>query len=286
MQEIAPHIFIETAFPGLTVGAICTAHGPILIDTPFRQEDIRTWRAALQNLSSGTNRLLVNLDAHIDRTLGARGMDCTIIGHEKLAEVFRSRPVTFKAQPAGTGSEWELFEGISGTRWLPPDISFTEKIVIRWDDNPLILEQCPGPSIGAVWADLPDQGVLFLGDMVVSEQPPFLAGADIPLWIAKLQSLLQPNFQNYLLVSGRSGLIHQDHVYCQLEYLEKVHKMLNNLAEAGASEAETATLVKDLLVGFITSKEREVQFSNRLRWGLRHYYIRHYLPTLEESLEE
>jgi len=27
MQEIAPHIFIETAYPGVTLGAIVVAHG-------------------------------------------------------------------------------------------------------------------------------------------------------------------------------------------------------------------------------------------------------------------
>jgi hypothetical protein len=38
------------------------------------------------------NAVLINLDAHPDRTLGVRAMDCTVIAHEKTAQAFRNRP--------------------------------------------------------------------------------------------------------------------------------------------------------------------------------------------------
>ena len=72
MQELAPHVYIETGYAGVTLGAINWAHGLILIDAPFRAEDTRSWRSNLLNLGGGVDRLLVNLDAHFDRTLGAR----------------------------------------------------------------------------------------------------------------------------------------------------------------------------------------------------------------------
>jgi len=93
MQEIAPQIFIETGFPGVTLGAINWSHGLVLIDSPFRLEDTRFWRSTLQTLGGGVDRLLVNLDAHFDRTLGARAMECTIVGHEKMAQVNEERNV-------------------------------------------------------------------------------------------------------------------------------------------------------------------------------------------------
>ena len=98
MQEIAPHVYIEPGYAGVTLGAINWPHGLILLDSPFRQEDTRSWRSALLNLGSGAERMLVNLDAHFDRTLGTRAMDCTVVGHEKMAQAFRNRPVTFKTQ--------------------------------------------------------------------------------------------------------------------------------------------------------------------------------------------
>ncbi len=183
MQELAHQVFIETTYAGVTLGAINWSHGLILIDAPFRAEDARSWRSALLSLSGGVDRMLINLDAHFDRTLGARTMECTVIGHEKVAEVFRTRPTTFKTQGSETGAEWELYNGLGSIRWLPPDITFSEGMVIHWDESPLRLEQHQGPSIGAIWAVLPDQHIVFVGDTVVPDQPPFLASADLPAWI-------------------------------------------------------------------------------------------------------
>lgn len=287
MQEIAENVFIETSFPGLTVGVIDAAHGPVLIDTPFRPEDIRAWRAAIQNLGGGVNRLLVNLDAHADRTLGVRAMDCTVVGHEAMSEIFRSRPMTFKAQPAGAGSEWELYEGLGSTRWAPPDITFSDELILYWDSFPIILKECPGPSIGSIWADLPEQQVLFLGDLVVRDQPPFLAMADIPSWIMSLSQLLSPQYKKYqFIVSSRGGLVSREHTERQKKFLEKVQTLLSTLAESQVGEEEVELVVPELMQFYSSSVAREDHLRNRLRWGLRHYYKRHYLQAGSEPLEE
>jgi hypothetical protein len=119
MQAIAKDVYIEDGYSGVTLGAIPLAHGLIQVDAPPSPEDGRAWRAALLNMGGGSERLLVNLDAHPDRTLGARAMDCTIVAHEKTAQVFRSRPNTFKAQGEETGADWESIAGLGNIRWRP-----------------------------------------------------------------------------------------------------------------------------------------------------------------------
>ena len=139
MHEIAPHIYFETSYAGVTLGAINWPHGLILLDSPFRAEDARSWRSALINLGGGVDRLLIQLDAHPDRTLGARSMDCTILGHDKMAGVFRNRPMTFKSQSGVSGADWESYNGLGTIRWAPPDITFTERMEIHWNEAPLVL---------------------------------------------------------------------------------------------------------------------------------------------------
>ncbi len=112
MQTIATDVYIENGYPGATLGVINLPHGLVQVDAPPSPEDGRAWRAALMNLGGGSERLLVNLDAHPDRTLGARAMDCTIVAQEKTAHVFRTRPTTFKAQGEETGSDWESIPGL------------------------------------------------------------------------------------------------------------------------------------------------------------------------------
>ena len=278
MQELAPHIFIETAYPGVTLGAINWTHGLILIDSPFRAEDTRSWRSSLLNLGGGVDRLLINLDAHIDRTLGARNMDCTVVGHEKMALVFRNRPVTFKAQGNDTGSEWEQYNGLGSIRWAAPEITFSDRLSIHWDDRPLVLEYHPGPATGSIWVVLPESRIILLGDAIVADQPPFLASADIPVWIETLQVLLTLEYRDYLLVSGRGGPLAQQQVRAQIALLEKIHKQVEDLAGQNAAPEETARLVPGLLSGLRFPPDRAGQYSQRLRYGLHQYYVRHYQP--------
>ena len=70
MQEISTNVFIETNYEGVTLGALKWPHGLILIDAPFRQEDIRSWRSSLLNMAGSGNHLLINMDSHPDRLMG------------------------------------------------------------------------------------------------------------------------------------------------------------------------------------------------------------------------
>ena len=285
MQELAHHVYIETTYAGVTLGAINCSHGLILIDAPFRQEDARSWRSAQLNLGGGIDRLLVNLDAHFDRTLGVRAMECTVVGHDKVAEIFRKRPTTFKTSGTETGAEWELYNGLGSIRWVPPEITFTNRLLIHWNESPLTLEHHPGPSTGAIWAIMPDQRVAFVGDALMPEQPPFLASADLPAWIRALQPLLTPEYQDYLLVSGRDGLVAYQQIRRQIHYLEKVLGMLENLASKKAPASGTDKLIPRLLEDFDIPPQREIQYRQRLQYGLYHYFIRHFQHAEEDNAE-
>jgi glyoxylase-like metal-dependent hydrolase (beta-lactamase superfamily II) len=286
MQEIASNIFIETGYPGVTLGAVVSVHGLTLLDAPFRIEDVRSWRAALSNLMGSGDRMLVNLDAHHDRTLGARAMECTIIGHENMAQVFRTRSAMFKAQNAETGAEWETYAGLGSIRWAPPDITFSQRMQIYGEGGvSMLLEHCPGPSSGAIWVVLPEAGVVFVGDAVVIDQPPFLATADISAWVELLQRLLGEPYQNMLLVSGRGGLVARSQVQAQLLWLQKVRKMVAEFAERKQPAEVVMGLADELLQDFEAADGRLEQFRNRLRWGVYQYYLRKYRPSSVEVEE-
>ena len=285
MQEILPQIYIETGYPGVTLGAINWIHGLVLIDAPFRQEDIRSWRSALLNLGGGVDRLLVNLDSHLDRTLGVRLMDCTVVGHEQIAQVYRSRPLTFKAQPSDSGAEWELYENLGSVRWAPPEITFTDQLHINWDPSPLVLEHHPGCCPAAIWAILPEHGAIFIGDAVTSGQPPFLSLADIPTWLATLDTLIT-KYANFIFISGRGGVIRSDQVRQQIKWLQKVDQSLEKLAQKGARPEDTFSLVSKLIGELPSDRELANLYERRLASGLALYYMRHYGGNLSEIADE
>ncbi len=277
MEEIAPGIYVEDAYTGVTLGALLLSHGTILIDAPLRSEDARSWRNALNNLGSTGNRILVNLDAHPDRTLGARALESTIIAHQKTAQVFRSRPSVFKGQNAESGSEWETYDDAVGMRWATPDITFTQRISLHWGPPDVILEHRPGPAQGAIWAIVPESSVIFVGDAVLAHQPPFLANADIPVWLESLDLLLA-SYRDYQIVSGRNGVVKIEAVRAQHQALKNILKGMEKLSKRNAPSDATENLIPSLMSGIEYSPAIEEQYIQRLRHGLAQYYARRYRP--------
>lgn len=286
MEELAKNVYIEDKYMGVTVGVISQPRGLIQIDAPPSPEDGRSWRASLMGMGNGPERVLINLDAHPDRTLGVRAMDCTVIAHEKTAQAFRNRPNTFKAQGDETGSNWEGIPGLGSVRWAPPEISFVDQMSLYWSDTPILLESHPGPTSGAIWVILPDEKIIFIGDAVVKGQPPFLAYADLPAWIETLNALLDPKFKGFTIVSSRSGIVNQQVVRQQLALLKKIHDRLEKLGSKKPAIGVTDKLADQILKDFRAPAERKKQYLHRLRYGLNHYYMRHYHPSNRHSLDE
>lgn len=274
MQEITNNIFIEDQFHGVTLGVIVTPRGLIQIDAPPSPEDARSWRAALMNLGGGMERTLINLDAHPDRTLGARAMDCTVIAHEKTANTFRTRPNTFKAQGEETGADWESIPGLGSVRWAPPEISFLNQMTLHWGENPVLLEHHAGPSSGSIWVRLPEEKIVFVGDAVLKNQPPFLAGANLTDWLTALNLLLGPNFKGYTIVSSRGGIVTTNVIKTQLDFIKRVHDKLDKITAKKANPAAIEKLATSLLKSFKAPAARQKQFAQRLRYGLLHYNAR------------
>lgn len=285
MEAIGKNVYIEDKYLGVTLGVVSQPRGLVLIDAPPSPEDSRMWRASLMGMGNGPERLLINLDSHPDRTLGARAMDCTVIAHEKTALAFRNRPNTFKAQGDETGANWEAIPGLGSVRWAPPEISFTNQLSLHWGETPILLESHPGPTRGAIWAILPEQKVVFVGDAVLKGQPPFLAHADLPAWIEAL-GVLQSEYKGYTVVSGRGGVVTAQVVKHQADVLKRIHDKLDKLGKKRSAVASADKLAEQMLKDFKAPAARQKQYTQRLRYGVHHYYVRHYHSSSRHVLDE
>jgi cyclase len=287
MDAIAKNVYIEERFPGVTLGVIVQSRGLIQIDAPPAPEDGRAWRASLMGMGNGHERVLINLDSHPDRTLGVRMMDCTVIAHEMTARAFQNRPNTFKAQGDETGANWEAIPGLGSVRWAPPEISFVQKMSLHWSDTPVILESHPGPTSGAIWVILPEVKVVFVGDAVAKGQPPFLAHADIPAWLEALELLQGADFKGFTVVSGRGGVVAPQTVRSQADSLKKIHTKIEKLGSKRSSAANvTDKLTDQVLKDYKAPAARQKQYAQRLRFGLRNYYARHYSSSSRTIVDE
>jgi len=286
MDAIAENVYIEDKYLGVTLGVIVEPRGLIQIDAPPAPEDGRIWRASLMGMGGGPERMLINLDAHPDRTLGARAMDSTVIAHEKTAQAFRNRPNTFKAQGDETGANWEAIPGLGSVRWAPPEISFVEKMTLHWGSTPILLESHRGPSAGAIWVILPEKKVVFVGDAVIKGQPPFLAHADLPGWIEALKLLQESEYKGFTIVSGRGGVVTPQVVRNQADLLKWIHDRVEKIGSKKSSASAIDKLADQILKEFKAPAARQKQYAHRLRYGLNYYYARHQLSPARRILDE
>jgi glyoxylase-like metal-dependent hydrolase (beta-lactamase superfamily II) len=278
MKQIENGIVFEDSYLGVTVGALIFSQGTILIDAPIRPEDTRVWRSAVMTQRGNANRLLVSLDAHPDRTLGTRALECSIVSHQKAAQVFRNRPTIFKGQSVETGAAWETYSDAIGMRWAAPDITFTEQVSLHWGMQEVILEHHPGPTPGSMWVILPAAKIMFVGDSLVTNQPPFLAQAEVGAWIESLELLIKA-YASYTIVCGRGGLASIDDVRNLRKLLKDVLQSFERLAGKNAQPEATQDQVASLLSRYTFAAKLHELYATRLTYGLHQCFARRYRPT-------
>jgi glyoxylase-like metal-dependent hydrolase (beta-lactamase superfamily II) len=168
-----------------------------------------------------------------------------------------------------------------------PDITFSQRISLHWGGSVIILEHHPGPTAGAIWAVLPEEKVVFVGDALVVNQPPFLANADIPEWLEALDLLLA-EYSEFTIVSGRGGPVAVGAIRTQILFLKTVDEKLTELVDSKALPDATEKLIPGLLSKFKFPSEQRLTYTQRLRYGLYQYFLRHYRsvdPLEDDTIE-
>jgi glyoxylase-like metal-dependent hydrolase (beta-lactamase superfamily II) len=160
-------------------------------------------------------------------------------------------------------------------RWASPDITFTQRMSLHWGGPEVILEHHPGPTPGAIWVIIPEAKVVYIGDMVVLDQPPFLAQADLPMWMEGLDTLLT-SYSDYLVISGRGGPVSMDAIRFQLQFLSDVKNELEQLTAKAVSPDASEDLVKDLISRLALPDAWRDLYMQRLRYGVFQSYSRQY----------
>ncbi|TAK12280.1 MAG: MBL fold metallo-hydrolase [Anaerolineae bacterium] len=287
MKQIGKGVFIEDSYPGVTLGALVMPRGVVMIDAPPRPDDGRAWLADLRKSTKSKQRLLVNLDSHPDRTLGARVLDCAVLAHNETLDLFRQRSSIFKAQGADSGADWEGLSGLSGLRWLAPGITFDEQARLHMEGQPVLVTARPGPEPGACWVELPQSKIVFIGDAVMVKQPPFLAFANLEEWLETLDTLLGRNYKGWKVVASRGGVINEKHIRAFRKALAALHLKLEKIGprKRGALDA-AEKLIPKLLVSFESPARAKAHHTQRLRYGLKRYLHRNYGTVSTAALGE
>ncbi len=275
MQEIAPNVFITTNSLGLITGIIHPEEGLVLIDSPTRLDDLESIGAKSTGNAKPSPRFLVILDTNYDRLLSAKGMDFIIIAH--INSISSTKPKSGAAKTSeDQTSPGDTPDSPNGSmRQFSPEIVFQTDLTIFLGTMEVRLEHHAGVNNAGVWVELPQQRVLFVGDAVMGDEPPFLAYFDADTWLTDLELLASERFEGYQIISSRCGIVSQEQIDAMHERLTYIRDTLKPLVESKASLDELLNTIPQIMEYYNVPPLLHDLYYNRLRWGLTTYYENH-----------
>ncbi|MGW4521728.1 MBL fold metallo-hydrolase [Amycolatopsis sp. NPDC004378] len=206
----------------------------VLIDTCSTERRTRALLDAVEAATGSPVTTLVNTHHHGDHTNGNYLVaGATVIGHRKTRELMVAEGIqTYEG--VFTGSEWgEL-------RSRPPEVVFDDRLTVHAGDVTLELIH-PGHAAHTtndvlVW--LPEQRVLYAGDLVFNGGSPFALMGSVAGWRAGLDVIreLQPD----VILPGHGGPCGLDVVETVDRYLAFVQETAKRGKAAGRSPLEQA----------------------------------------------
>lgn len=272
MQKLAGNTYIETGYAGVTVGAVVTKAGIIVIDTPTRPAESRSWREKLATLSPKPILYVINTDQHRDRVLGNQWFDAPVIAHEWVGERMRLYPEVIKSSGIDNTSDFDLIRELAGVRVIPPQITFSEEMTLLKGDREIVVRHMASQSPGSSWVLLPETGVVFTGDSVVIDTHPRLAEADFDSWLAHLNELRKARFPAKTIVPGRGKPIDKTGVKYTQDYLKAARKKFEGLLKGNRSRLEAATVAAELLKQFPVHDSQRDLVARRVRADVERWY--------------
>jgi cyclase len=273
MQEIASGVYVKTAYPPITVGAVLTDEGWVVIDTPPMPRDAQAWVETLQDVSDLPVLYVINTDAHRDRILGNGWFDAPVVAQSNAAQQILNLKNGFISQAAEdmSGNDNELV-AIASLRLITPQVSYAERLILHCGNREILLVHRPGSSFGNSWVILESDRVLFAGDSIISDQHPIIADGTTHAWLETLAELQGDEYAEWRIVPGRGKVTDSLAAAVLADYIRTARKRISAMCRAGRPRSEVAGLVTELIGSFAFDNRQKDDVQRRIRLGLETIY--------------
>jgi cyclase len=249
IREIAPRIFVETQFHGANVAFIITGEGVILIDTPMLPNEARQWRTEIEEMTDQKIIYIINTDHHRAHVIGNQFFPtATVIAHERAWKEMKSYGDSFRTRlinmyrdriPAAV-EEWKQSLEI-----IKPEITFSGRTLLFKGDKEIHLIPVGGHTPATTVIYFPNEKLLFTGDAVVTNRPPFLSQGNTKEWLQALTYLRKLRYD--ILIPGHGELTGKEATENMSKYLRMVRRKVRSAYRSGMPKADTARSLSHLI---------------------------------------
>ncbi len=192
MHRLSEHLYAETAYDWANVGAAVTENGILLLDCPVRPSDSRAWQKEISLLSPLGTRYLIATDYHGDHTTGAafiEGEPHFIAPQRVYDEIAKGEDAFSREIFVETLRDQGLSEEADkiARAVVPlPQFCFKENLTLRLPPLTFEIYQKGGHSPACSSVLVPEEGVLFSGDVVINGPSAGMRDAHVGEWIEAL----------------------------------------------------------------------------------------------------
>ncbi len=242
VSQVAPGVYAYVQPDGTwwinNSGFIVGSEGVILIDTCSTEARTRRLLATIRSITDAPVRIVVNTHHHGDHTHGnALTAPATIVAH-RLCRAAMERTGIKRYEEAFTQPTWGELE------FRAPTITFESRLDL-WSDDRLVELHYIGATAHTtndVVAWLPEEKILFTGDLVFNGGTPFVVMGSVPGSLAALDRLRA--FGATTVVPGH-GPVCTPSVFDGIErYLTMVQSTAKAAVAAGLTPLEAARRVE------------------------------------------
>lgn len=183
LEEVADGVFAFTAAGDPNVGAVVGRDGVLCVDARATPTHAREWLAALRQITDLPVRYLLLTHYHAVRVLGASAFDASlIVAHEGTRRLIDERgDADFESEARRFP---RLFRDVDSVPGLThPGVTFTNEMRVDLGGREVVLRHLGrGHTEGDAVVWLPQERVLFAGDLVEAAATPYCGDAFLGDW--------------------------------------------------------------------------------------------------------
>jgi len=274
MDKLTSQVFVESGYRGCTVGAIVTPRGVVCVDTPLLPAEARHWHTRLAELTKQPIIYTIYTDGHRDRVLGQQWLGGQVVAHEATWEKLRSygdamrqQVIEFLQHHGAPEAAEELARHLQ--LGLPQfTVSNGGKLALHLDKPKIVVRPVGGATPGSLWVELPDQGVVFAGDVVTQSTHPFMSEATTSIWLARLAELRAADYFATKIVPGRGHGYRRADIRVVADYLGEMRRRVQQLLTERRGKFDAAELLPEFLDWFPIPNDEHERVQRRIRAGL------------------
>ncbi len=246
LQEIAPDVFAYihsgVGWDICNSGFIVSDDGVMVIDAMMVASMVRPYLEEIRKVTDQPIRYVVNTHHHVDHSFGNQFyLPTEVVSHRACREAMIGRGADVEM----LSQRWPQYrEDWAQTQLTPASITYEDKMIVHLGDRVIeLLHPGPAHTYGDTLVYLPQEKVLFTGDVAFHYLTPLARDGHLSNWIRVANGILK-HLDVTVLMPGHGPVSGKEVVSKTLSYLRLVKRASKLHFERGASVEEASRAIR------------------------------------------